>query len=316
MSESDTKKPTIEAKDLSRWFGKVIALNDVNVQFYPGVTGLVGPNGAGKTTLLNILAGLIKPSMGNVKVLPDTIARGERPAERIGIVPEGLALYDWMTGLKFTTLMVCLHGFPRKQARQLAQDALETVGLSNVMHRRIATYSRGMRQRAKLAQCIAHDPDLLLLDEPISGMDPAGRHRVAQLLIQFGERGKTVIVSSHVLHEVETITPRIVVLNRGKVLASGDVYSIRELIDSRPHRVRIECDRPRELAGELVGLPHVVGLELSSTNSVTALTARPSEFYESFPRIVLKTGANVRRFFSEDDNLEAVFRYLVGEGGG
>lgn len=315
MNEPGVDKPTIEVKNLAKWFGKIIALNDVTVHFYPGVTGLVGPNGAGKTTLLNILAGLLKPSLGTVKVLPDAVMRGERPAEHIGLVPEGLALYDRMSGLNFTTLMVSLHGLRRKQSRERAAAALETLGLAGVMRRRIATYSRGMRQRVKLAQAIAHDPDLLLLDEPLSGMDPAGRHKVAQLLIQLGKRGRTIIVSSHVLHEVEAITPRIVVLNRGKVVASGDVQSIRELIDAHPHRVRIECDRPRDLARILVELPHVVGLELSSTNSLTALTPRPSEFYESFSKVALKSGIRVTRFFSEDDDLEAVFKYLVGEGG-
>jgi len=316
VSEFGPDRPTVETKNLAKWFGKIIALNDLTVRFYPGVTGLVGPNGAGKTTLLNILAGLLKPSLGTVKVLPAVAARGERPAERIGLVPEGLALYDWMTGLKFTTLMVSLHGFRRKESRQLAAASLETVGLASVMHRRVGTYSRGMRQRVKLAQAIAHDPDLFLLDEPLSGMDPVGRYKVAQLLIQLGERGKTIIVSSHVLHEVEAITPGIVLLNRGKMVASGDVHSIRELIDAHPHRVRIECDRPRDLAKILVELPHVVGLEMPSANSITALTARPSEFYESFPKLALKTGVTVNRFFSEDDDLEAVFKYLVGEGSG
>lgn len=298
----------LEATRLNKWYGRVIALNDITVSIDSGITGLLGPNGAGKTSFMRISIGLMQESGGSVSVL------GERPwnnpglAVRIGYCPEHDGFYEWMSGREFTASLARLRGV--RDSARAALEALERVRLSDVADRRISTYSRGMRQRLKLAQAIVHGPQLLVLDEPLTGCDPLVRKELIALIKSIAQEGKSVIVSSHVLHEIEQLTRRIVLIHRGRLVAEGDVREIRSLIDRHPHTVRVKTDRPRELAAALAAVPEVVEIRLDE-GAVWIRTPKPDAFYGTLPRLALEKGCRVAEIQSPDDNLEAVFRYLT-----
>jgi ABC-2 type transport system ATP-binding protein len=297
----------LEAKNLSRWYQQVIAINDVSLSIEPGITGVLGPNGAGKTTFLRILMGLMPPSSGTIRVLGENPWRSPTVTCRMGYCPEHDGLYEWMRGRDFVEMMAGIRGI-RDQKR--ISFALEKVQLEDVADRRIFTYSRGMRQRLKLAQAIVHDPELLILDEPLVGSDPLVRRELVSLIKNFSEEGKSVLVSSHVLHEIEAITPRIVLLHQGRLLAEGHIREIRKLIDRHPHLIRIGTSQPRELASFLVREPEVEDVHLEGER-LFVKTSKPDLFYTKLPGIVLESGCSVDEVCSPDDNLEAVFRYLT-----
>jgi ABC-2 type transport system ATP-binding protein len=302
----------IYAAGLSKWYGQVIGLNDVTLEVPRGITGLLGPNGAGKSTFLKLCTGLIRPSQGTIRILGEDPWNNPALQRRLGLAPEHDTFYEHLTGLKFVTLLLKISGHPGFRAERLARDALEQVKLTPHIHRRIATYSKGMRQRVKIAQAIAHNPDCLLLDEPLTGTDPVGRREMIDFIRGLGKQGKSVIVSSHVLYEVEAITNNILLIHKGRVIAEGNIHQIRELIDEHPHNVRIEVDRPRELGQAVIGLPHVVNVHFPSPNMVEVQTRRPDEFYPRVNELLLKGKFNVVGMSSPDDNLQAVFKYLVG----
>jgi ABC-2 type transport system ATP-binding protein len=294
----------------SRWYGPVIGVNDVSVEVAPGVIGLLGPNGAGKSTFLRLAAGQIPPSRGRVSVFGTESWGSPAILQRIGLCPETDGVWPTQTGLELVTALLRLNGYTRDEARQRAADALARVRLSEVQDRRAGGYSKGMRQRLKLAQAIAHDPDLLLLDEPLNGLDPVNRRHVIELVKALGRAGKTVVVSSHVLHEVEAMTRRIVLVHKGRILAEGEVGEIRALLDAHPHTVAVRARDVRGLARELVALPHVRSLHFGADGHwVTAQTAEPDAFYAA----VQDRGADfgVTEMYATDDDLESVFRYLV-----
>lgn len=297
----------LEAKNLSRWYRQVIAINDVSLSIPPGITGVLGPNGAGKTTFLRIAMGLMKPSSGSLRVFGTDPWGASGVALRIGYCPEHDGMYEWMSGRDFVRTMAGLRGCGD---RGRVEEALERVRLVGVADRKIATYSRGMRQRLKFAQAIVHDPELLILDEPLVGSDPLVRRELVALIRRFGEEGKSILVSSHVLHEIEAITSRIVLLHRGRLLAEGNIGEIRRLIDRHPHMVRIGTSRPRELAARLVGEPEVEEVRVEQ-DRLLVKTTKPDLFYARLPGIVLESGCPVEEVSSPDDNLEAVFRYLT-----
>lgn len=299
----------IQARGLSKWFGQVIALNGVDVRIGEGITGLLGLNGAGKTTFLRLLTGQLRPSQGSVTLFGEPIWNNHRLLRRIGVCPEEDAFYD-LSGLAFVACLARLSGLRRAEARRRAEEVLERVGLGPHRHRSVRAYSRGMRQRVKLAQALVHDPEVLFLDEPLTGTDPIVRRELRELIVALGAAGKHIVLSSHVLHEVESITHTIVLMHRGRVLADGDVERIRALMDEHPHRVRIRCDRPRTLARALVDRPHVVGLELTP-GALVVETDDPADFFAAVPHLVDATGVEVDELVSEDDDLAAVFRYLV-----
>lgn len=294
----------------SRWYGPVIALNDVTTSVGPGVTGLLGPNGAGKSTFLKLAAGQIAPNQGEVRLLGKPAWGSPEVFHRVGLCPEPDAFWETMTGHHFVASLLRLSGFDDAECRRRAEDALAQVDLLAAKDRRIGGYSKGMRQRVKLAQAIAHDPEVLLLDEPVSGMDPVNRRRVVDLVKKLGREGKTVVVSSHILHEVEAMTRRVLLIHNGRVLAEGDVREIRDLMDEHPHTVAIRAADPRALAREIVGLPSVVSLSFGPEGEwVTIQTARPDEFYGALQRVAVEAG--IAEMYSPDENLESVFRYLV-----
>ena len=302
----------IETSQLSRWYGQVLGLNDVTVNVASGITALLGPNGAGKSTLLWILTGQLKPSQGQARLYGGDPWNNPGVLRRVGFCPESDGFWPNLRGIEFVSLLARLSGLEASKSRDAAAEALETVGLAEVKERRVGTYSKGMRQRLKFAQAIAHDPDLLILDEPLGGMDPIGRRDMLRLIRRLAGAGKDVLLASHVLHEVESVTSRILLMNKGRVLAEGDVHEIRALIDRHPHRVRVECDRPRDLARDLVGPADVVRVEFGPDGrSLVVCTARPDDFYARLAGVLVAGGYDVETIESEDDNLAAVFQYLT-----
>ena len=303
--------PVIAARGVSKWYGQVIGLNDVTVSIPPGISGLLGPNGAGKSTLLKLVSGQLKPSQGDVQVLDEPIWGNPKAYRRVGYCPDHDGFYERMTGRDWLTALLGLSGFDDDRAARAAARALDAVGLTDAADRKIGGYSKGMRQRIKLAQAIAHDPELLVLDEPLAGLDPLGRRRVIDVIRTWAREGRSVVVSSHVLHEIELMTSNILLLNNGRILAEGNVHQIRDLIDEHPHTVRIAADDPRRLARRLLGYSHVISMQLQD-GAVIAQTNRPDVFYAELTALAAgdEVGA-VREVTSPDDNLHAVFSYLV-----
>jgi ABC-2 type transport system ATP-binding protein len=276
-----------------------------------GITGLLGPNGAGKSTFMKLITGQLKPSKGTLTVLGQPIWRNPALYFRIGFCPEQDAFYERMTGLDWLTALIRLNGVGDAPARALAQRALELVDLTSAGGKKIGAYSKGMRQRVKLAQALAHDPDLLILDEPLSGMDPLARRKTIKLIKEWGRSGKSVIVSSHILHEIESMTSNILLINQGRILAEGNVHQIRDLIDEHPHTVYIKADEPRGLARAFLGEDDVLSLKFED-QAVVVQTSRPDAFYARLTAIAAsgQQGA-IHEVTSPDDNLQAVFQYLV-----
>lgn len=302
--------PVIQFEGVYRWYSNVIGLKNFTAEIQPGLIGLLGPNGAGKTTFLRLVTGTIRPNRGRVRVLGEPVFNNPRLMRRIGYAPEADAFYEFLTGREFVTKLVQLHGFDRRRSRDLAEAALAKVDLLEVCDRKIYTYSRGMRQRLKIAQSIAHEPEIYFMDEPLNGLDPLQRKRVKDLFRQLGREGKTVLISSHVLHEVEAVTKNFLLVHKGRLVAQGDVHEIRNLIDKHPHSIVLSTDDPRRLAGAFYGLDSVRALEFGP-GTLKVLTHEPEAFYRGLPAILLASGVAIREFHSPDDNLEAVFRYLV-----
>ena len=301
---------TLEYVRASRWYGPVIALNDVTTTVGPGVTGLLGPNGAGKSTFLKLAAGQLAPSQGEVRVLGKAAWGSPELFHRVGVCPETDAFWEGLTGLQFLMALLRLTGFEDAECRRRADQALEQVALTEARDRKIGGYSKGMRQRIKMAQSLAHDPQVLLLDEPLSGMDPVNRRRTVDLVKKLGREGRTVLVSSHILHEVEAMTRRVLLIHNGRILAEGDVREIRDLMDEHPHTVALRARDPRALARAVVGAPHVLSLTFGAEGEwVTVQTARPDEFYSAVVDAAVEAG--VSEMYSPDENLESVFKYLV-----
>ena len=301
----------VSADHLSKWYGQVIGLNDVSLTVPPGITGLLGPNGAGKSTFMKLITGQLKPSKGSITVLGEPIWRNPALYFRIGFCPEQDAFYERMTGLEWVTALVRLNGVTEAEALRLARRALEDVDLTAAADKKIGAYSKGMRQRVKLAQAVAHDPQLLILDEPLSGMDPIGRRKTIRMIKDWSRAGRSVIVSSHILHEIESMTANILLINQGRILAEGNVHQIRDLIDTHPHTVHIRADRPRALAREFLAHDDVLSLRFEET-AVVVQTGRPDAFYARLTDMAASGElGTIHEVTSPDDNLQAVFQYLV-----
>jgi ABC-2 type transport system ATP-binding protein len=301
----------VAADHVSKWYGQVIGLNDVTVAVPSGVTGLLGPNGAGKSTFMKLITGQLKPSKGGLTVLGEPIWQNPQLYARIGFCPEQDAFYDRMTGLEWVTALVRLNGLPESEAAGAARRALDMVDLTDAADKKIGAYSKGMRQRVKLAQALVHDPELLILDEPLSGMDPIARRKTIRLIREWGRSGRSVIVSSHILHEIESMTSNILLINQGRILAEGDVHQIRDLIDEHPHTVHIRAEQPRALAREFLAADDVLSLRFDE-DALVVQTARPDAFYARLTDLAASGElGGIREVTSPDDNLQAVFQYLV-----
>jgi ABC-2 type transport system ATP-binding protein len=305
--------PIIEFDGVSKWYGNVIGLNKLTLRIPAGVTGLLGPNGAGKSTLLQLATGQLRPSQGTVRVLGRNVWDNPALNRQIGLCPEQDAFYEWMTGRDFVRTCARLSGLGRSAAAA-AEAALARVGMTEHMNRAIRGYSKGMRQRTKIAQALVHGPRVLFLDEPLSGTDPIARHDLVEVIRGLGAAGHTVLVSSHVLHEVQALTPNIALLHRGRLVAEGHVRDIRDLIDQHPHRIVLVGDRPRALAARLAGCDDVAGIQfLDCESGLLVETRQPDAFYSRLPTLAREDGLSLREVYSEDDNLEAVFKYLVNQ---
>jgi ABC-2 type transport system ATP-binding protein len=304
--------PIVAFDGVSKWYGNVIGLNKLTLHLPAGVTGLLGPNGAGKSTFLQLATGQLRPSQGTVRVLGQEVWNNPALMRQVGLCPEQDAFYDWMTGFDFVRTLARLTGMGRQAANQATEKVLATVGMTENMHRAIRGYSKGMRQRTKLAQALVHDPRVLFLDEPFTGTDPVGRHAMIEVIRGLGATGRSVLVSSHVLHEVQSLTPNIVLLHRGRLVAEGHVRQIRDLIDAHPHRIVLVSDDYRALAAQVVGWDDVEGVQiLVRQSAVLVETRQPDAFYGRLPALACNGSGGIREVYSEDDNLEAVFKYLV-----
>jgi len=303
--------PIIAADHLSKWYGQVIGLNDVSVTVPPGVTGLLGPNGAGKSTFMKLVTGQLKPSKGAIQVLGEPIWGNPGLYFKIGFCPEQDAFYERMTGLEWVTALVRLNGVNETEGAAMARRALETVDLLDAADKKIGAYSKGMRQRIKMAQALAHDPDLLILDEPLAGMDPIARRKTIRMIKDLGRAGRSVLVSSHILHEIESMTANILLINQGRIVAEGNVHQIRDLIDEHPHTVYIKADQTRALAREFLAQDDVLSLKFED-EAVVVQTARPDAFYARLTELAASGElGSIHEVTSPDDNLQAVFQYLV-----
>jgi ABC-2 type transport system ATP-binding protein len=294
----------------SRWYGSVIALNDVTVNVGPGVVGLLGPNGAGKSTFLRLAGGQLRPSQGDVRVFGERAWGDPRIFRRVGLCPDDAGFWEAQTGSEFVASLLRLHGYSDSEAQTRSAEALAQMQLSAVADRPVGGYSKGMRQRLKLAQALAHDPDLLLLDEPLTGLDPVNRRQVIDRVKALGRAGKTVVVSSHVLHEVEAMTRQIVLISHGRVAAFGEVSEIRALLDRHPHTVVVRSRDARATAQALVAEAHVQSVRFAKDGEwLTVETAQPDAFYAAVQAEAARLG--VSEMYAQDDDLESVFRYLV-----
>ena len=300
---------TVEVSDVSKWFGQKVAISGLSCSFGPGLTGLLGPNGAGKTTLLRMITGLIRPSDGSVTVL-GSVPRSDTSVYRhIGLVPEEDAVYGAMTATEFVQYAARLSGVGDPKAA--AQRSLGEVALSDDADRPLSGFSKGMRQRAKVAAGLAHDPRILVLDEPLNGTDPVQRAALIRLFQRLAAEGRTVIVSSHVLQEVERMTDRVIAMVDGKLAAAGDIAAIRRSMTDIPYRVSIEADDPRRLAQAIIAGEVVEGVQIDG-GKLRVETTDLSALGALVPRVSLDNDIRVTAFRPEDESLESVFRYLVG----
>jgi ABC-2 type transport system ATP-binding protein len=306
-----TESPVLLFDRVSKWYGPVLGVNQVTLELRGGITGLVGANGAGKTTLLRLATGQLRPDIGSVRVLGHD-AWGEPAKRLVGYCPDVDAFYEEMSGRQFVYAMARLCGFGGSEARRRTDEALELVQMTGRSDRPIAGYSKGMRQRVKMAQALLHDPRLLILDEPLSGIDPIGRQEFVALYRELARRGKCLLVSSHELDELEKLTDHVAVMARGRIAAVGTLTQIRDLLDDQPLSVRLECDQPRRLAAALMALDDVVGVELAEGAALVARARNPRKFFQELTTLVLEEGHDVRHVETLDDSAEAILGYLLG----
>jgi len=304
------RTPMVAVDACTRWFGDVVAVSEVSFALDAGVTALLGPNGAGKSTLLRLICGLVAPARGTVRVLGRDPRRDIDVLRHLGLVPQQETVFDRLNALELVELCAALRGVG--SPRDAAAHALGLAELDPADPRPLPTYSRGMRQRVKVAQAIVHDPRVIVLDEPLTGLDPRQRRHMTDLFHQLGDQGRCVIVSSHVLEEVERFGSNVLVIVQGRLAAEGDFRAIRDLMDDRPHRIRIRTDRPHHVAGRLLAERSVVGLDVVDVDTVIVETDRVHDLRRSVAVVARDEGATLWEVVPLDDDLDSVFRYLVG----
>jgi ABC-2 type transport system ATP-binding protein len=302
-------QPVISVEAVSKWFGNVVAVNDVSFEVRPGITGLLGPNGAGKTTLLRIISGLAKVSQGRVRVFGEDPRLSTGLYRRIGVMSEHESTYEFLTGRQLVELAARLRGVA--DMAEAARRAIALVDLTDAAGRAVRGYSRGMKQRIKLAATLAHDPELLILDEPLSGADPRQRVEFQELLRRLAREGRTIVLSSHILEEVEALADTVLLVVNGKLAAAGDHHAIRAALDDRPYHVRVTCSAPRELAAGLVRLEAVDSVQVEADGEVVLLSRNVGAVQHSLPGLAAELSVRLLRVEPLDDSLESVFEYLV-----
>ena len=306
---SSNGEPTIRVDGVSRWFGNVVAVSEVTFDVMPGITGLLGPNGAGKTTLLRMMTGLADTSRGNVTVFGEPARDNPGLYRRIGVMSEHETVYGFMKGREFVTMMARLRGVPDLESA--VDKAIALVDLADAQYRSMETYSRGMRQRMRLAATLVHDPDLLILDEPLNGADPRQRVHFKRLLQTLAAEGRTIVLSSHILEEVEQVADTVLLIVNGKLAASGGFRAIRAALNQRPYHVRVLCDAPRRLAAAVVTLDSVDAVHVDPDGALIVLSRNVTDLQIELPRLAHSESIGLRRVEPLDDSLESVFGYLV-----
>jgi len=308
---------TISVANVSKFYGEVLGVNRVTAEIQPGLTGLVGPNGSGKSTLMHLLCGLLRPTRGHLSVLGVPTNQPETLFRLVGYCTQYDSFPNGSTGYNFLLHTLALHGFSRVDADRRTWEVLERVGLTEAAKRRIAGYSKGMRQRIKLAQAICHDPRVLVLDEPLNGLDPMGRAEMIDLFKEYARDGRHVIVSSHILHEVDLISDGVIMIHGGSVVAEGSIRDVRGEITAQPLQILVRCDRPHVVAARAFELDHVVEARIvDEATGVLLRTTDASSFFPALAKIILATGVEVETVIPADENVHAVYDYLIGDGGG
>jgi len=305
---ADTK-PVIRVQGVSRWFGSVVAVSDVSFDVMPGITGLLGPNGAGKTTLLRMMTGLADTSVGSVTVFGEHVRDNPPLYQRMGVMSEHETVYGFMKGRDFVRMMGSLRGV--KDLEAATDRAIALVDLADAQHRSMETYSRGMRQRMRLAATLVHNPEILILDEPLNGADPRQRVHFKRLLQTLAAEGRTIVLSSHILEEVEQLADTVLLIVNGKLAASGGFRAIRAALNQRPYHVRVICDAPRKLAAAIVELNSVDAVHVDPDGAVVVLSRNVLDLQIELPRLAQAESISLRRVEPLDDSLESVFGYLV-----
>ncbi len=300
-------------EDVSKFYGEVLGVNRVNLSIAPGITSLVGPNGSGKTTLMNLMTGLLRPSRGRISVLGTAPDQPAQLFRKVGYCAQFDSFPKGVTGREFVRFYLMVHGHTKAEANRLTDAALERVDLRDAAERKVAGYSKGMRQRVRLAQSIAHNPSVLILDEPLNGLDPMARAEVIRLFRQLAEEGLHLVISSHILHEVDMMSDCVVLLNNGYVVAEGDVHGVRDEMEEHPMQILIRCDRPATLAARVFEYEDVVEARLHKDRRGLFVKMRDADkFYLTLNRIVLESGINIESVAPADDDLNAVYKYLIG----
>jgi ABC-2 type transport system ATP-binding protein len=305
----DRTQPVIKVDGVSRWFGSVVAVSDVSFEIMPGVTGLLGPNGAGKTTLLRMMTGLAETSTGTVTMFGEPVRDNPPLYRRIGVMSEHETVYGFMKGREFVKMMGRLRGVPNLDAA--ADKAIALVDLADAQHRSMETYSRGMRQRMRLAATLVHEPDILILDEPLNGADPRQRVHFKHLLRTLAAEGKSIIISSHILEEIEQLADTVLLIVNGKLAASGGFRAIRAALNERPYHVRVISDSPRKLAAAVVTLDSVDAVRVDPDGALVVLSRNVIDLQIELPRLAKTHAISLRKVEPLDDSLESVFGYLV-----
>jgi ABC-2 type transport system ATP-binding protein len=302
---------------VSKFYGEILGVNRVNLSIAPGITSLVGPNGSGKTTLMNLMTGLLRPTRGTISVLGTSPRDPEKLFRKVGYCSQFDTFPRGVTGREFIEFYLSVHGYARGEVRDLTRAALERVSMQDVAERRVAGYSKGMRQRIRLAQSIAHNPSVLILDEPLNGLDPMARAEIIRLFQSLAAEGLYLVISSHILHEVDMMSDSVVLMHNGYVVAEGDVHGVRDEIEEHPMQILVRCDRPQVLAARLFEHEQTVEARIhDDRRGLFVKTRRPDDFYLLLNRLVTENNLQVESVAPADDDLSAVYHYLISPDGG
>jgi len=306
----------ITFSNVSRFYGEVLGINNVSLSIPPGITSLVGPNGSGKTTLMNLMTGLIRPTQGEITVLGIPPDHPERLCRLVGYCAQFDAFPKGFTGYDFVYSFLRMYGWSDVECDHRTRTSLQQVGLMDAAHRPVAAYSKGMRQRVKLAQATSHDPQIVILDEPLNGLDPLARSEAIALFSEWGKQGRHVIVSSHILHEVDRISDQVILLSHGYVVAEGQIHSVRDEVKEQPMQILVQCDRPNLLASRLFQQGHIMEAKVNPDGKGLLLRTRDADaFYLLLNRVVLEAGLEVESVSPADDDVNSVYQYLIGAEG-
>jgi ABC-2 type transport system ATP-binding protein len=303
-------------EDVSKFYGDILGVNRINLTIAPGITSLVGPNGSGKTTLMNLMTGLLRPTRGRIRILDVEPHEPEKLFRRLGYCAQFDSFPRGATGRNFIRSYLLVHGFEKAQANELTERALERVGLQEAADRKVGGYSKGMRQRIRLAQSIAHNPSVLIMDEPLNGLDPMARAETIRLFRQLASEGLHLVISSHILHEVNMMSDCVVLINNGYIVAEGDIHGVRDEMEEHPMQILVRCDRPSRLAARLFEQDQTVEARLHEDRRGLFVKTRDADkFYVLLNSVVLEEKLNIETVAPADDDLDAVYQYLIGSEG-